>query len=138
MKVRQIRQQGQEGHLLLYWWREQWHGSDQPRCGGHHVQGWEELQVIILSLRTPEDYEKEEKSNNKSVCKITLYENGFTIDDGEFQDYNDPKNKDFMKKLNDGYIPPELRKKYPKGELSVSLSDKTSEKFVPPPPPAYV
>lgn len=43
-----------------------------------------------------------------------------------------------MKKLNDGYIPPELRKKYPKGELSVSLSDKTTEKFVPPPPPAYV
>jgi UBX domain-containing protein 1 len=43
-----------------------------------------------------------------------------------------------MKKLNEGFIPPELRKKYPKGELSVSLSDKTSEKFVPPPPPAYV
>jgi UBX domain-containing protein 1 len=43
-----------------------------------------------------------------------------------------------MKKLNEGFIPPELRKKYPKGELSVSLADKTSEKFVPPPPPAYV
>jgi UBX domain-containing protein 1 len=43
-----------------------------------------------------------------------------------------------MKKLNEGYIPAELRKKYPDGELSVSLSDKTQEKFVPPPPPAYV
>lgn len=43
-----------------------------------------------------------------------------------------------MKKLNEGYIPSELRKKYPKGELSVSLSDKTQEKYVPPPPPAYV
>jgi len=31
-----------------------------------------------------------------------------------------------------------LRKKYPKGGLSVSLSDKTSEKYVPPPPPAYI
>jgi UBX domain-containing protein 1 len=72
------------------------------------------------------------------VCKITLYENGFTIDDGEFQDYSDPKNKEFMKKLNEGLIPSELRKKYPKGELSISLSDKTGEKFVPPPPPAYI
>ena len=43
-----------------------------------------------------------------------------------------------MKKLNEGYIPPELRAKYPKGELSVSLSDKTEEDYVPPPPPAYV
>jgi UBX domain-containing protein 1 len=43
-----------------------------------------------------------------------------------------------MKKLNEGYIPAELRKKYPDGELSVSLSDKTQEKFIPPPPPAYV
>lgn len=30
-----------------------------------------------------------------------------------------------------------MRKKYPKGGLSVSLSDKTKEKYVPPPPPAY-
>ena len=43
-----------------------------------------------------------------------------------------------MKQLNEGYIPPQLRKKYPKGELSVSLSDKTEEEYVPPPPPAYV
>lgn len=43
-----------------------------------------------------------------------------------------------MKVLNEGKIPPELRAKYPKGELSVSLSDKTEEKYVPPPPPAYV
>ncbi len=31
-----------------------------------------------------------------------------------------------------------MRKKYPKGGLSVSLSDKTGEKYVPPPPPAYI
>ncbi len=35
-------------------------------------------------------------------------------------------------------IPKELRKKYPKGGLSVSLSDKTQDKYVPPPPPPYI
>ena len=35
-------------------------------------------------------------------------------------------------------IPKALRLKYPKGGLSVSLSDKTKEKFTPPPPPPYV
>lgn len=47
------------------------------------------------------------------------------IDDGEFQDYSDPANKQFMKELNEGKIPPKLRQKYPKGGLSVSLSDKS-------------
>jgi hypothetical protein len=50
-----------------------------------------------------------------------------------------------MDELNKGYfsilfslIPKQLRVKYPKGGLSVSLSDKTQEKYVPPPPPAYI
>ena len=43
-----------------------------------------------------------------------------------------------MKQLNKGKVPEKLRKQYPKGGLSVSLSDKTSEKYVPPPPPSYV
>ena len=43
-----------------------------------------------------------------------------------------------MKELNDGKIPPALQKKYPKGGLSVSLDDRSEEKFTPPPPPAYI
>ena len=72
------------------------------------------------------------------MVKITLWENGFQVDDGEFEDYNDPKNKEFMKALNEGIIPKAIRKKYPTGDVSVSLSDKTGEKYVPPPPPAYI
>lgn len=43
-----------------------------------------------------------------------------------------------MKQLNDNKIPKRLREKYPNGGLSVSLSDKTGEKYTPPPPPAYI
>lgn len=43
-----------------------------------------------------------------------------------------------MKELNTGKIPKKLREKYPTGGLSVSLNDKTSEKYTPPPPPAYI
>jgi hypothetical protein len=38
-------------------------------------------------------------------------------------------------------VPPALRKKYPKGQLSVNLADKSGEKYTPPPPPpppAYI
>jgi len=67
-----------------------------------------------------------------------LYRNGFTIDDGEFRDYNLPENKKFMSELNKGYIPEELRSKYPKGGLKVGLEDRKKEHFEPPPPPKYV
>lgn len=60
------------------------------------------------------------------------------IDDEEYYDYNDETQKDFMKELNNGKIPKRLREKYPKGGLSVSLSDKRTEKYTPPPPPPYV
>lgn len=43
-----------------------------------------------------------------------------------------------MKELNDGKIPKKLREKYPQGGLSVSLSDKTGQKYTPPPPPPYI
>jgi UBX domain-containing protein 1 len=43
-----------------------------------------------------------------------------------------------MAELNKGLIPNQLRQKYPKGGLSISLADHTSEKYTPPPPPPYV
>lgn len=45
---------------------------------------------------------KNAKEKREANCKITLYRNGFTIDNGPFRDYNDPKNKKFMAELNKG------------------------------------
>ena len=41
--------------------------------------------------------------------KLTLYANGFTVDDGEFRDYNEPQNKEFMEEVKKGYVPKELQ-----------------------------
>ena len=70
--------------------------------------------------------------------KITLYENGFTVDDGEFRDYESDKNKKFVKELSDGYVPSEIQSKYRGQKVDVSLEDKRKEKYRPPTPPAYV
>lgn len=42
-----------------------------------------------------------------------------------------------MKELKDGYVPSEIRKKYPNG-ADVGIEDKRDEEYVPPPPPAYI
>lgn len=73
----------------------------------------------------------------KTELKITLYSNGFQIDDGPLREYNIPENQQFMKELNKGYVPKEIQNKY-KGGVSVGLSDKRAEEFRPPTPPRYV
>jgi UBX domain-containing protein 1 len=65
-----------------------------------------------------------------------LYQNGFTVDGGELRDYEKPENKDFMKDLNEGYVPKELRAKYNK-PVGIALEDKRDKAYRPPTPPPY-
>ena len=69
--------------------------------------------------------------------KITLYSNGFVVDEGEFRPYDAPENKQFMKELNEVYVPKEIQQKYKKN-VGVALEDKRQEAYTPPPPPKYV
>jgi len=73
----------------------------------------------------------------KTELKITLYSNGFVVGtDGPFRDYEAPENKEFMKELNDGYVPNEIRGKYKDG-VSVGLEDRRKDTYRPPTPPKY-
>ena len=52
------------------------------------------------------------KGDSKTDVKITLYNNGFQIDDEEFRDYEAPENKKFIEEMKSGYVPQELAQKY--------------------------
>ncbi len=46
----------------------------------------------------------------KTELKITLYSNGFIVGEGgAFRAYDAPENVQFMKELNEGYVPKEIR-----------------------------
>ena len=79
---------------------------------------------------------QEEKKPDVEI-RITLYQNGFTVEGGEFREYDTPENKEFMKELNEGYVPKELRAKYNK-PIGIALEDRRKDKFRPPTPPKYV
>mmetsp|Transcript_21445 Transcript_21445/g.22170 ORF Transcript_21445/g.22170 Transcript_21445/m.22170 type:complete len:257 (+) Transcript_21445:31-801(+) len=68
--------------------------------------------------------------------KITLYRNGFTIDDGPLRDLESPENKQFLTSLSDGYIPRELQGSGK--EVHIGLEDKRGEDYRAPTPPPYV
>lgn len=58
-------------------------------------------------------------------------------ENGPFRQYDAPENKQFMKELNEGYVPQEIRGQYKEG-VSVGLEDRRKDEYIPPPPPKYV
>ena len=66
---------------------------------------------------------KEDYDKTKDKIKLTVYRNGFIIDDGQFRDLNLPENKKFMSEVDKGIIPEELVMKGYK-ELGIFLEDK--------------
>lgn len=80
---------------------------------------------------TSNDKEAYDRTSNK--IKLTVYKNGFQIDDGEFRDISVPENKKFMDEVEKGFIPQELVAQGKK-ELAIALEDKRKENYEAPVP----
>ncbi len=72
----------------------------------------------------------QQEKETKTVS-ITFYKEGFTIDDGELRRYEEPRNKEFLKAIDDGYVPREVSGMA--HEVMVNLINKKGESYVPPP-----
>ncbi len=69
----------------------------------------------------PNDKEGYDKLTNK--IQLTVYKNGFKVDEEPFRDIKEPANKKFMDEVEKGFIPQELVEKGYK-ELGIALVDK--------------
>ncbi len=63
---------------------------------------------------------------------LKMWENGFSIDDGELRDYNDTANREFLRSVMTGRIPDELIKEARGGEVHVNMEDHKHEQYVKP------
>jgi UBX domain-containing protein 1 len=80
-------------------------------------------------MKKYDNKEKFEKTKNK--LKLSLYKNGFILDNGEFRNKNEPANKKFMEEIEKGYIPNELVKKGIT-DLGIEMDDHRDENYEPP------
>lgn len=114
---------------------ESYAGGDQSGIAVSH--GNSDIDAIVEKARQGG---REESKNGppKTELKIVLYSNGFQVDDGPFRPYEAEENKQFMKELNDGYVPKEIQDKYRGKGVSVGLEDKRKDAYRPPTPPKYV
>jgi len=101
-----------------------------------------------LAVENPDDFDQivrkaQDQSANFSgeaaskKVKVTLWQNGFTLNDGPLRDPSEPANKKFLQALQQGRIPDELAHIDPNA-LDLDLEDKRGEKWVEPPPPKYI
>lgn len=75
--------------------------------------------------------QEEKKGDGKNCVKITIWANGFTVDDGPLREPNDPINKAFLKEIMEGYTPKELVDRFG-GAAEVTLEDNHNEMYKPP------
>jgi len=75
-----------------------------------------------------EDTEKEKEEKRRT---ITMYANGFIVDDGPYRRLDDPANADFLTSLARGQTPSELRTGDGNGgNITVGLIDKRKEDYI--------
>eukprot|EP00420_Gonyaulax_spinifera_P029364 CAMPEP_0197875822 /NCGR_PEP_ID=MMETSP1439-20131203/4977_1 /TAXON_ID=66791 /ORGANISM="Gonyaulax spinifera, Strain CCMP409" /LENGTH=240 /DNA_ID=CAMNT_0043495059 /DNA_START=82 /DNA_END=804 /DNA_ORIENTATION=- len=99
-----------------------------------------------LAIQNPEDEERwramQQAASGSSGplpdghVVVTVYRNGFVVNDGPFRPITDPLNKKFMDDMAAGRCPPELQAGK-KEDVHVALQDKRGEDYKEPPAPAY-
>merc|ERR1719242_567041 len=63
---------------------------------------------------------------------LKMWRDGFSVDDGDIRQYNDPQHREFLQSVMKGQIPPELVKEAKGGEVHVDMEDHRDEEFVKP------
>lgn len=77
--------------------------------------------------------DKDGKPPGGTDVKVTLYNNGLTVESGdgkdkEFKDLADPASKQFLDEMKKGYVPKELVAKYGR-DLNAALEDRREEDY---------
>nr|XP_033769978.1 NSFL1 cofactor p47 [Geotrypetes seraphini] len=61
---------------------------------------------------------------------LKLWKNGFSLDNGELQSYQDPANAQFLESIRRGEVPSELRRLAQGGQVSLDMEDHRDEEFM--------
>jgi len=99
--------------------------DDGPPAPG----GGRNTQESIFNLA--EQAGTDESGGTEAVRRtITMYRDGFVVDDGPYRRLDDPANAGFLRALAMGQTPPELVEDAGPGGITVGLIDKRSEEYV--------
>ena len=83
--------------------------------------------IQTAKMTASSDSQKAQSGDGPTAHTITIYRNGFTVDDGPLRDSEEEQNKKFLSDISKGFIPAEfVEEVQAKGtqNVSIGLSDK--------------
>ncbi|XP_062981298.1 UBX domain-containing protein 2A [Elgaria multicarinata webbii] len=98
-------------------------GTDQKSCDFFVDTLFEEAQKVGAVCT------QQGKVKNQADTTVTLWKNGFTVNDGELRSYTDVANQHFLDSIKKGQLPLELQKICDKEEVNVKVDDKKDEVY---------
>ncbi|XP_070200232.1 NSFL1 cofactor p47-like [Littorina saxatilis] len=63
---------------------------------------------------------------------LKMWKKGFSVDNGDLREYDDPRNKEFLDSIREGTVPQELIRTARGGEVHLNMEDHRTEDFVKP------
>jgi len=100
-------------------------GSSGAFLGGGFKLGGENTPSVAVG--TPS-----EPTEQPRTFVLKMWQDGFSIDDGELREYSNPTNREFLASIMKGTIPTELVREAKGGEVHVDMEDHRQEEFVKP------
>ncbi|KHN75542.1 NSFL1 cofactor p47 [Toxocara canis] len=99
-------------------------GSGGYRLGDSHRPS-ESVPAVHANDDQPEQQE----------VTLTMWENGFSVDDGPLRQFDDPENRSFLQSIMQGRIPMELVRLYPSRTIDLRMERKSEAYKAPKPKP---
>jgi UBX domain-containing protein 1 len=109
--------------------------EEEAKKNGKNIESYVGGEKSGLAVENPDDHMKKMQELAQSsqgetpsggARQITMYRDGFTVDDGPLRDLSDPMNKKFMDDIAKGQVPEEFGRS---SDVNVSVHDKRGEDY---------
>jgi len=113
-------------------------GASEVRPGEEGASGSRAFQGGGFRLGSSETAPSEqvgapmEKEPEQRTFVLKMWQDGFSIDDGDLREYSNPANREFLAQVMKGSIPQELVSEAKGGVIQVDMEDHRNEEFVKP------
>ncbi|KAF8953673.1 hypothetical protein BDZ97DRAFT_1871242 [Flammula alnicola] len=96
--------------------------------GGGHTLGSDEVESSYIPDPSAEEGEEEETA----IRHLTIWRDGFQVEDGELRRYDDPAQAQILAEINAGHAPPAILNVHGGQHVELRVTKRTNEDYVPP------
>jgi len=101
--------------------------SSHVFSGGGHTLGSDEVESTYIP-----DPNAEEEGEDTAIRHLTLWRDGFQVEDGELMRYDDPAQAQILSEIHAGRAPPSVLNVLPGQHVELRVAKRTDEEYVPP------